>query len=143
MSRALATAFGTIRDRLATAAGTTLPGAPVTLGWWNVPFDPPAPGNGVLWLRAAILGGAGEPVTIEPDATNEVRGIFQIDAYVPENEGMGDAETLLDAVATLYDRQNLDPIFFDVAGAPRPTPSDAGGWQRLTLSIPFFVIETT
>jgi len=81
------------------AHASTISGVPSGLAWENVPFEP-TPGN--PWLRFTLTPVSQRPTDVTATGLKRIDALFQVDAFVPADNGPAAAETLAEAVIAAY-----------------------------------------
>lgn len=61
------------------------PSVPISLP--NIPFTPPAEGQGACWLRATFLPATSTALSVDYEGSNQHYGIFQVDVFYGQGGG--------------------------------------------------------
>ena len=81
------------------AHASTISGVPSDLSWENVPFEP-TPGQS--WLRFTLIPISQRPTDVTATGLKRIDALFQVDVFVPVDNGPAAAETLAEAVIAAY-----------------------------------------
>lgn len=114
-----------IETRLTAWASAQSP--PVPVAYENVDFDKPNTGG---YVELFMLDNATRNRNLS--AQQRTTGMFQINVYMPLNEGMGDLEDRVDAIAALY------PVVpkFGTVSIEQPLSGSAGFVSENFMCIP-------
>ena len=119
-----------IEGRFNTAWGNTTP-----IAWDNASFTPPD----TAWVRLAIRNGASITEAIggagAGDVLNQYLGRIWIQIFVPDNTGTGEARTLADTAAAIFNQ-----VTFDNIRCMAPEVAIVGNtdvWYQVNVSIPY------
>jgi len=92
---------------------------------------------GSLWLKATVVRGETEPVTLGSFGEDNHNGFLQIDVNVPINTGIGLVSNLAGDIKKLYPagrKIGQAVVSRSSVGAGRTV----GGWYRLSVTIYFY-----
>ena len=109
----------------------------------NVAFTEPTPDIGNNWIRADILPGDGEIMSLGTGGRNRQNGVLFINIFTPQRTGMKDSFTISDSLKTLFNRVNIDQIQFTAPNFDLIGRADNNKWLQTGLTFPFYYTETT
>ena len=119
--------FDAIRNAIENRFLTNWSATPVA--WPNVPFPPPA----TAWVRLSLLDGQAGNETLANGVAYP--GVIDIGVLVPESAGAGQARTLADQAAAIFNNQRFGGVACRAAYATVIGAAD--GWWRMTVTVPF------
>lgn len=108
------------------------------IAWPNVEFTPP---DGEIWLQVDILWGDGFVETMEPTGRNRLYGLVQLTLSGPLGEAQGALMTQVDTARDMLNRWTGSGVEFRAASPPVPLADEE--WNKVVISVPFDVSETT
>lgn len=117
----------------------TISGSP-SIAWENVPFDANVT---TAHYRVNFLSAQTRPAANHKSAMDFESGIYQVDIYVPQNEGTSTAGTMSQAVRSLFYRglslQDADGIKVLISSTPSIVFSAReGAFWRTQVDVPWF-----
>ncbi len=128
------------RTRIITQFNSNWTGTSLTTGvqWPNVAFNEP---QNTAWVRLEIHPQQGLIATLGNSGYNEQQGAFYCDIFTPVGTSTIAAYTLGEEFKTLFDRQTLDNIIFQVTRFNEITEAESSKWHHLQCSIDFTYYE--
>ncbi len=128
------------RTQIITQFNDNWTGTSLTTGvqWPNVPFNEPETAS---WVRLEIHPQQGLIATLGDNGWNQQQGTFFCDIFTPVGGSTIDAYTLAEEFKSLYDRQTLDCIIFDVTSFNEITEVASSKWHHLQCVIDFTYYE--
>lgn len=127
-------------ERLAAFAAAQSPA--LTVAWPNINFDTPASGG---YLRPTFLPAQTFSFGLASGSSNQYRGIFQVDVFWPENDGLPNALEVADAVKDWFPKFSTftrNGLLVKISEAPWLSGLlQEPKWIQVPVSVPYFVGE--
>lgn len=93
--------------------------------------------KGSLWLKASIVRGETEPVTLGVNGEDNHNGFLQVDVNVPVNSGVGIVSNIAGSIKELYPAgRKIGSVV--VSRSSVSSGRIVGGWYRLSVTIYFY-----
>lgn len=124
------------RTQILTQFNNTWTGTSLTTGvqWPNKTFVEP---EETPWVRLEIHPQQGLVATLGNNGYNEQQGAFFCQIFTPIGDGTITGYTLAEEFKTLFDRQTLDDVIFEVTGFNEITEAASSKWHHIQCSIDF------
>jgi hypothetical protein len=122
--------------RYALTAALIGAGIAIPIKWPNTPIEGGTPNN-AMWARATIMVSGSEIFTLA--GSDQVRGIFVIDVFVPKDSGNVAATQKADQIADALKRKRMKRNAVDVHtfAAKVSEMPDEEAWYGMKVSIDF------
>jgi hypothetical protein len=130
-----ATEAAAIRSRFNTEWGAT-----TSVAWPNVAFTPT---TGTPWVRLTILPADAAQTTMGTNGGGvfEYTGLVNVQVFVPENEGDGEARTLAEQVCGIFRGVTAGGITYVGPTGEGPytqtVGNDGAGWFQINVWVPY------
>tara|TARA_R110000851_G_scaffold50512_4_gene120569 strand:+ start:694 stop:1104 length:411 start_codon:yes stop_codon:yes gene_type:complete len=127
-----------------TALETTLSavtGVPAAIAFDNVKFQNTA---NAAWLRASVDYTAQTNAGIGVGAPIQSQGLLNVDYFIPENQGAGDGEIILDAIRDAFAPGTIivqNGRWIRILSAQRAQNIPVSPWYQMPLIISWYVYE--